>query len=79
MESVNVIREDPRDPQRLYIGTDRGVHASFDGGATWSSLRGDLPTTPVHDLAVHAGADELILGTHGRGVFVLSGCGALGR
>lgn len=79
MESVNVIREDPRDPHRLYVGTDRGVHASFDGGATWHSLCGDLPTTPVHDLAVPAGADELVIGTHGRGVFVLSGCAALGR
>ena len=69
-ESVNVIREDPHNADTLYVGTDRGVHASFDGGNTWHSLRGDLPTTPVHDLAVHASGD-LVIGTHGRGVFVL--------
>ena len=70
-ESVNVIREDPNDPDRLYIGTDRGVHVSLDGGSRWHSLRGNLPTTPVHDLAVRDAGDELIAGTHGRGVFVL--------
>lgn len=70
-ESANVIREDPNDPGRLYLGTDRGVHVSLDGGICWHSLRGNLPTTPVHDLAVREAGDELIAGTHGRGVFVL--------
>jgi photosystem II stability/assembly factor-like uncharacterized protein len=69
-ESINVIREDPNNTDLLYVGTDRGVHASLDGGRSWHSLRGNLPTTPVHDLAVHRGGD-LIIGTHGRGVFVL--------
>ncbi|MDA1221441.1 MAG: hypothetical protein O3B85_05410 [Planctomycetota bacterium] len=70
-ESVNVIVEDPRDPETLFLGTDRGLHASFDGGGSWRSIRGDLPTTPVHDLAVAESTDELVLGSHGRGVFVL--------
>jgi photosystem II stability/assembly factor-like uncharacterized protein len=70
-ESINVIREDPRDADTLYVGSDRGVHASFDGGASWHSLRGDLPTTPVHDLAIAEAADDLVIGSHGRGVFVL--------
>lgn len=69
-QSVNVIREGIDDPDHLFVGTDLGVHASFDGGRSWHSLRGDLPTTPVHDLAIHASGD-IILGTHGRGVFVL--------
>jgi len=74
-ESINVIREDPSNSDILYIGTDRGVHASVDGGRSWHSLRGNLPTTPVHDLRVHHDGD-LIIGTHGRGVFVLANASA---
>jgi photosystem II stability/assembly factor-like uncharacterized protein len=70
-ESVNVLREDPANGDVLYLGTDRGVYASFRGGAHWQSLRGNLPTTPVHDLAVQTRANDLVIGTHGRGVFVL--------
>ncbi|MEY2981597.1 MAG: hypothetical protein RL562_1824, partial [Planctomycetota bacterium] len=69
--SVNVLAEDPQDPNTLFVGTDRGVHASFDGGTSWHALRGNLPTTPVHDLAVAETADDLVIGSHGRGVFVL--------
>jgi photosystem II stability/assembly factor-like uncharacterized protein len=70
-ESVNVIGEDPSDPEILYLGTDLGVYASGDGGGRWYSLSADLPTTPVHDLEVQPQAHELVIGTHGRSVFVL--------
>ncbi len=70
-ESINVVREDPRNPDVLYVGTDAGVYASLDRGATWVSLSATLPTTPVHDLVVHPRDDEIVIGTHGRGVFVL--------
>jgi len=70
-ESINVVREDPRNPDVLYVGTDGGVYASLDRGATWVSLSATLPTTPVHDLVVHPRDDEIVIGTHGRGVFVL--------
>jgi len=70
-ESVNVVREDPRNSDVLYVGTDGGVYASLDRGATWVSLSATLPTTPVHDLVVHPRDDEIVIGTHGRGVFVL--------
>ena len=69
--SINVVREDPANPDVLYLGSDRGIYVSFCGGAQWQSLRGNLPTTPVHDLAVQANARDLVIGTHGRGVFVL--------
>jgi hypothetical protein len=55
----------------LYVGTDAGVYASLDRGTTWVSLSATLPTTPVHDLVVHPRDDEIVIGTHGRGVFVL--------
>jgi photosystem II stability/assembly factor-like uncharacterized protein len=69
-ESVNVIREDPRDADVLYVGTDLGVYVSLDRGGTWHSLCTNLPTTPVHDLQIHRRDDEIIIGTHGRSIFV---------
>jgi photosystem II stability/assembly factor-like uncharacterized protein len=70
-ESINVVAEDPRNEQVLYVGTDLGVYVSLDRGGTWHSLCNNLPTTPVHDLVVHPRDHELVIGTHGRSVFVL--------
>ena len=70
-ESINVVREDPRNKNILYVGTDLGVYTSLDRGAKWYSLCNNLPTTPVHDMAVHPRDNELIIGTHGRSVFIL--------
>ena len=70
-EAVNVIKEDPADAATLYLGTDYGVYVSRDRGVHWESLSASLPTTPVHDLAVQARAGELVLGSHGRGAWVL--------
>jgi hypothetical protein len=70
-QSINVVREDPKQPDILYVGTDAGVYVSRTRGASWESLSATLPTTPVHDLVVHPRDDEIVIGTHGRGVFVL--------
>ena len=71
-ESINVIREDPSYPDLLYLGTDQGgVFVSYDGGKKWFSLCADLPTTPVHDIALQAREREIVIGTHGRSVFVM--------
>jgi photosystem II stability/assembly factor-like uncharacterized protein len=67
---VNVIREDPEDPDILYLGTDVGVYISKDSGKSWAVL-GDLPCTYVHDLAIHPRENMIIVATHGRGMFVL--------
>jgi photosystem II stability/assembly factor-like uncharacterized protein len=67
---VNVIREDPKDKNILYLGTDAGVYVSKDKGVTWEVL-GDLPCTFVHDLAIHPRDNMIIAATHGRGMFVL--------
>ncbi len=70
-EPVNVIREDPHNPNILYLGTDLGVYVTIDGGKTWHSLRCNLPTLPVHDLKVHPLEADLVIGTHGRSVYLL--------
>ncbi len=70
-EMVNVIREDPVKSNILYLGTDMGVYISTDLGETWYSLRGNLPTTSVYDLQVHLRERKLVIGSHGRGTFLL--------
>jgi len=70
-EPVNVVKEDPKKAGILYIGTDLGVYATLDGGATWVSLCNSLPTAAVYDLVVHPRDGELVIGTHGRSIFVL--------
>jgi photosystem II stability/assembly factor-like uncharacterized protein len=67
---VNVIREDPFNPNILYAGTDLAVYVSKDGGTSWEVL-GDLPTTYVHDLIVHPRDNILVIATHGRGIWAL--------
>jgi photosystem II stability/assembly factor-like uncharacterized protein len=68
---VNVVQEDPKNPDVLYVGTDVGVYVSSDRGATWSSLSHGLPSTFVHDLKVHPREDLLVIATHGRGMWVM--------
>jgi photosystem II stability/assembly factor-like uncharacterized protein len=70
-ESVNVIREDPFDKDVLYVGTDLGAYCSIDRGTTWHSLCNHLPTCAVHDVAVHPRDGDIVIGTHGRSVFVM--------
>jgi photosystem II stability/assembly factor-like uncharacterized protein len=67
---VNVIKEDPDNPNLLYAGTDIGVYLSTDGGKKWSVL-GDLPSTYVHDLVIHPRDNMIVIATHGRGMFTL--------
>jgi hypothetical protein len=71
MESVNVIKEDPADASLLYVGTDLGVYVSRYGGRTWESLSATLPSTPVMDLTVQARESELVIGTYGRGAWIV--------
>ncbi|HMF13919.1 MAG TPA: hypothetical protein VKE94_16490, partial [Gemmataceae bacterium] len=66
---IHVVREDPFNKNLLYVGTEFGLFATLDGGRTWHRLR--LPTVAVHDLVVHPRERELVVATHGRGVYVL--------
>lgn len=70
-EPVFVIREDPKNPSVLYLGTERTVYVSIDGGERWVRLGRGLPVVPVYDLAVHPRDGELIAATHGRSLWIL--------
>jgi photosystem II stability/assembly factor-like uncharacterized protein len=74
-EFTRVIREDDTRPGLLFAGTERGIWASLDDGATWFSLKRNLPIVPVHDLAIKDG--DLIAGTHGRSFYVIDDIGVL--
>jgi hypothetical protein len=67
--NCNVIREDSTVKGLLYVGTERGIHMSRDGGETWSSLKLNLPTVPVTDLQVKDAS--LVVGTQGRSLWIL--------
>lgn len=68
-EPVNVIREDPANPDVLYVGTDHNVYVSLDRGQHFQTLDKGFPDVPVHDLVVQQTAQELLIGTHGRSIF----------
>ena len=73
MEPINVIREDPKDPDILYVGTDGGMYVSFDRGISFMAWRAGLPkSVPVHDIAIQVRDNEIVLGTHGRSLYVAS-------
>ena len=68
-ENVNAVREDPTRKGLLYAATERGVWLSFDDGASWQSLRLNLPATSMRDIIVKG--DDLAVATHGRGFWIL--------
>lgn len=68
---VKVVREDPKNPDVLYAGMDRGLYLSLDGGRTWHDLRLNLPRVSVRDIKIHPRDNDLVIGTHGRGAWVL--------
>ncbi len=70
-DALNVVREDPVNPDVLYVGSDKGAYVSLDAGASWQGIGTDLPTVPVHDLVIHPRDRELVAGTHGRSAWVI--------
>ncbi len=68
-EFCRVIREDPNRKGLLYVGTELGIHVSFDDGAHWQSLQCNLPVSPVYDLVVKD--TDLVVATHGRSFWIL--------
>ncbi|MEX0893247.1 MAG: hypothetical protein WEB88_13860 [Gemmatimonadota bacterium] len=67
---VNVIREHHANPDLLFVGTEFEVFVSIDGGGTWASFKQNMPTQPVHDLKIHPRENDVIVATHGRGLYI---------
>jgi photosystem II stability/assembly factor-like uncharacterized protein len=68
---VHVVREDPKNPNLIYAGTELGLWVSYNGGNSWVELNlKNLPKVAVHDIVVHPRENDLILGTHGRSVWI---------
>ncbi|HUV13881.1 MAG TPA: glycosyl hydrolase, partial [Acidobacteriota bacterium] len=69
--SVHSIMEDHENPDLLFVGTEFGVFFTTDGGQKWVRLKGGIPTIAVRDLDIQRREDDLVVGTFGRGIYVL--------
>lgn len=70
-EVVRTLTEDPRNADVLYVGTETGLFVSIDRGATWRRFKSNLPDVRVDEIAIHPRDNAMIVGTHGRAIFVL--------
>ena len=74
---VHVIKEDPKRAGMLYAGVDNGLYISHDDGKHWMRLRNNLPPAPVYWLEIQERFDDLVVGTYGRGYYILDDIAAL--
>ncbi|MGE5816105.1 MAG: hypothetical protein ACM36C_16565, partial [Acidobacteriota bacterium] len=75
--NVNVIREDPRNKNLLYLGTEYAFYISLDAGHSWKKFMTGLPTVRIDDILVHPRDNDLIVGTHGRSIWIVDDITAL--
>jgi photosystem II stability/assembly factor-like uncharacterized protein len=68
--NIQVVREDPKNRNLLYVGTEFGLFVSLDGGKKWQTFMNNLPTARVDDILVHPRDNDLIVATHARGVWI---------
>jgi photosystem II stability/assembly factor-like uncharacterized protein len=68
---AHVIKEDPKREGMLYLGVDNGLYISYDDGASWMRFRNNLPPAPVYWLEIQERFDDLVVGTYGRGYYIL--------
>ena len=67
----HVILEDLVNPELLFLGTEFGLFVSIDGGKVWSQFKGNMPKVPVRDLVIQERENDLVIGTHGRGIMII--------
>lgn len=68
---AHVIKEDPKREGMLYLGVDNGIYVSTNDGQSWMRLRNNLPPAPVYWLEIQERFDDLVVGTYGRGYYIL--------
>lgn len=74
---ARMVREDPTRSGMLYAGTETGLWLSYDDGAHWQSLLNNLPHAPIYDFVIQRRFDDLVVATHGRGVWILDDLAAV--
>jgi len=75
---AHVIKEDVRDPNLLFLGTEFGLYVTIDGGAHWAQYKGsNFPAVAVRDLLVEPRTSDLVLATHGRGIWIIDDISSL--
>ena len=75
--SAHTIAEDHVDPNLLFLGTEFGLFYSQNGGGSWHQLKANFPTINVRDLEIQRRENDLVVGTFGRGVYILDDYSAL--
>jgi hypothetical protein len=70
-QPVHVLLADRKNERLIFVGTEFGVFVTLDGGASWKPLMNGMPTVAVHDLVIHPRDNDLVAGTHGRGLYVI--------
>jgi hypothetical protein len=68
---AHCVREDPVRPGLLYVGTEGGLFVSYDDGANWQPLQGNLPHAPVYWITIQENFHDLVIATYGRGFWIL--------
>ena len=74
---MNALAQHPDNAQLLFSGNEVGVYVSADGGENWVRMTNGLPTVPVDDIKIHPRDNDLVIGTHGRGIWILDDIGPL--
>jgi len=75
--NVNTVRQDPKNANLLYVGTEFGFFVSLDEGASWQRFMPNLPVVRIDDVLVHPRDNDLVLATHGRSVWIMDDITAL--
>lgn len=70
-EVARTITEDLKNPDVLYLGTERGLYVTFDRGKQWIRVKANLPTVPIYEITLHPRDNAMLLATHGRGIWIL--------
>ena len=77
--NVNAVREDLENPDLLFVGTEFGLYVSLDGGKAWKKFMSNLPSVRVDDILIHPRDRDLIIGTHGRSIWIADDISPLER
>jgi photosystem II stability/assembly factor-like uncharacterized protein len=68
---AHIVRQDPVNPALLFLGTELGLFVSLDRGASWAAFRSGIPAVAVRDVVIQPRDGDLVIATHGRGIYIL--------